>query len=206
MNSAASMSVTLKPPDAASRNRCGDTGESAAGLRRLIETESLPSGPRGDVYAIFRPAAANRLKSATFGVAMGAPSARAAAPIMQSMIIPRRRPESLNRRAATTAWSGVKSRRRSTNRSASSTSPTSSGPHRNSVHATELMMSASPSPTHLRSLTSFRRSRNESANEKARIQVNHRGSEPSRRPAARRSDSMSSAHCFPSTLRERNDA
>ena len=43
-------------------------------------------------------------------------------------------------------------------------------------------------------------------NEKARIQVNHRGSEPSRRPAARRSDSTSSAHCFTSTLRERNDA
>ena len=95
---------------------------------------------REGTYASFRPAAANRLKWATFDVATLAPSARAAAPIMQSMIVPRRRPDPLHRRAAITAWSCVKSCRRSTSRSATFRSPTSRGPHRNSAHATELRL------------------------------------------------------------------
>ena len=68
---------------------------------RAILTACYAAGLR--IYAILRPAAVNRLKSAALDVATGAPSARATAAIMQSMIIWRRRPDPLNRRAAVTA-------------------------------------------------------------------------------------------------------
>ena len=52
---------------------------------------------------------------------------------MQSIRVPRRLPDSWNRRAAIVAWSCVKSRRCTTTRSASSRSALPSGPHRNSA-------------------------------------------------------------------------
>jgi len=54
-------------------------------------------------YTTFRPKASKRRKSATFSVAIAAPSASATAAIMQSIKEPRRRPVPLNRRAAIAA-------------------------------------------------------------------------------------------------------
>src|ERR1039457_3943820 len=63
---------------------------------------------------IFRPKTANFRKSATFAVASGSPARNALAAIMQSIRDPRRRPDSLNRRALTTessvgwTWRGAR--------------------------------------------------------------------------------------------------
>lgn len=54
-------------------------------------------------YTTFRPKCSKRRKSATFSVAMGAPSASAAAAIMQSIKESRRRPVPLNSWAAIVA-------------------------------------------------------------------------------------------------------
>lgn len=54
-------------------------------------------------YTTFRPKSSKRRKSATFSVAMDAPSASAAAAIRQSIKEPRRRPIPLNSRAAIVA-------------------------------------------------------------------------------------------------------
>ena len=58
----------------------------------------------------------------------------------------------------------------------------------------------------LSQLRLFRRSRKQSPNEKAGVQVDHCASEASRRPAARRPASTSRAHRSRSILRERRDA
>jgi hypothetical protein len=56
-----------------------------------------------------RPSLSKRRKSRSLVVAIGAFSAIAVAAIMQSVNSLRRRPEILKRRAATSAWAGVKS-------------------------------------------------------------------------------------------------
>ena len=109
---------------------------------------------RGKPYANSRPAVANRRKSAAFAVAMDAPSASAVAPIIQSINDPRRLPESLNKRAAITACSGVKFLRCPTISAAHSISGGLRGPHNSSVQATVLILSASLSSIQSRNLRS----------------------------------------------------
>lgn len=66
----------------------------AVELRRVVQEPP---------YTTLRPKASKRRKSATFSVAMGAPSASATVAIMQSIKEPRRRPVPLNSRAAIAA-------------------------------------------------------------------------------------------------------
>ena len=113
------------------------------------------SGVRtGKPYANSRPVVANRRKSAVLAVAMDAPSASAAAAIIQSINDPRRLPDALNKRAAIKACSDVKSRPCPTISAIHSISDGASGPHSNSAQATVLIPSVLPSPIQLRSLRS----------------------------------------------------
>ena len=98
------ISVAVSDPSAAALARTNFD-------RRRVDVDRDPHQLRcGLLHASFRPLVANRLKSRLFDVAIAALSASAAAPIMQSMSSARRRPDSLNNRAASAAWSGVKSR------------------------------------------------------------------------------------------------
>ena len=149
----------------------------------------------GKPYASSRPEVLKRRKSATFAVARDAPSASAAAAIMQSTNDPRRLPDSLNKRAAITACSGVKSRRCPTISSANSISEMSEWAAQqlcpgNGAHAQGLARPLS-SPAVLRSSS---RPRIQRPNQKAGVQVNHDDGKGSRRAVARRSCFTSCSH------------
>ena len=101
---------------------------------------------------ICSPAVSNFRKSPGLVVAKEAPPSSATAAIMQSINVPRRRPEILNNRAATSASSSANDGRSGTIRSASAMSLSSTGPHKNSAQAIELIATGVFDLNHSRNL------------------------------------------------------
>ena len=123
----------------------------------LSVTRNLsPDQPIWNVHAVMirSPAASNLRKSPGLVVAKEAPPPSATAPIMQSINVPRRRPEILNNRAAAAASSSVNDRRSGTIRSARVMSFFSTGPHKNSAQAIELIVTGVLDLSHSRNLIS----------------------------------------------------
>ena len=115
---------------------------------------ALWSIPRPAQTARVSPVTSNLRKSDGLVVAKEAPICKAVAAIMQSTKEPRRRPDSLNSRAATKALSSLKGTRTETTRAARSRCDSSSGPHRNSAQPMALMPSGSPSRIQVRRVRS----------------------------------------------------
>ena len=110
------------------------------------EFESSPDS--GQAITNFSPAGSILRKSEGLAVARVASERRAAAAIMQSTRLPRRRPERLNSvadKTASSVWNGIGSPRKC---DANSASGSLTGPQRNSAQPMALMPSDSPCSSH----------------------------------------------------------
>ena len=142
---------------------CGSRAIKAVAVRLVADEQDwLDRGNGGGLWPIchkdpfqtavnVNPSASNRRKSEGLTVASAASARSAMAAIMQSRREPRRRPDVLNRRAATGASSSVKATCSETSCAASSPCGSSTGPQRNSAQAIALMLKNSPLRIHSQS-------------------------------------------------------